>query len=155
MCVKKPRGLQYLTSAKFSDFLTPSPLSMSQISWFCSFRLLFGEPPPPPHRRRHIWKPPKREIVLGMVGSQSIHYTLRLCQNVIRSQTAWRLKMWNCAWNSTEWSVLSLARFDNVFPCELRGPAWAVGSYIISQSARGTFQNIIFKTLRQIGRLAL
>ena len=38
---------------------------------------------------------------------------------------------------------------------ELRGPAWAVGSYSISQSAGGTSQNIIFKTLRQIGRPAL
>ena len=42
-----------------------------------------------------------------------------------------------------------------VFPCELRGPAWAVGSYSISQSAGGTSQNIIFKTLQQIGRPAL
>ena len=41
------------------------------------------------------------------------------------------------------------------FPCELRGPAWAVGGYGISQSAGGTSQNIIFKTLRQIGRPAL
>ena len=30
----------------------------------------------------------------------------------------------------------------------------AVGSYSISQSVRGTSQNIIFKTLRQIGRPA-
>ena len=34
-------------------------------------------------------------------------------------------------------------------------PTWAVGSYGISQSAGGTSQNIIFKTLRQIGRPAL
>ena len=55
----------------------------------------------------------------------------------------------------TEWGVLSFARFCYVFPCELRGPALAVGSYSISQSARGTSQNIIFKTLRHIGRPAL
>ena len=36
------------------------------------------------------------------------------------------------------------------FSCELPGPAWAVGSYSSSQSAGGTSQNIIFKTLRQI-----
>ena len=55
----------------------------------------------------------------------------------------------------TERGVLYVARFCYVFPCELRGPIWAVGSYSISQSAGGTSQNIIFKTLRQIGRPAL
>ena len=30
---------------------------------------------------------------------------------------------------STELGVLSVARFCYVFACELRGPAWAVGSY--------------------------
>ena len=55
----------------------------------------------------------------------------------------------------TERGVLSVAGFCYVFPCELRGPPWAVGSYSISQSAGGTSQNIIFKTLRQIGRPAL
>ena len=45
----------------------------------------------------------------------------------------------------TEWGVLSVVRFCYVFPCELRGPAWAV--YSISQSAGGTSQNIIFKTM--------
>ena len=33
----------------------------------------------------------------------------------------------------TERGVLSVARFCYVFLCELRGPAWAVGSYSISQ----------------------
>ena len=51
--------------------------------------------------------------------------------------------------------ILSVARFCYVFPCELGGPAWAVGSYSVSQSAGGTSQNMIFKTLRQIGRPAL
>ena len=37
----------------------------------------------------------------------------------------------------------------------LPGPAWAVGSYSISQSAGGNSKNIFFKTLRQIGRPAL
>ena len=55
----------------------------------------------------------------------------------------------------TELGVLSVSRFCYVFPCELRGPAWAVGSYSISQSAGGNSQNIIFKTLRQIGCPAL
>ena len=37
--------MPYMTSAIFLDFLTPSsPLSLSQISWFCSFCLLFGDP---------------------------------------------------------------------------------------------------------------
>ena len=46
-------------------------------------------------------------------------------------------------------------RFCYVFPCELQGPAWAVGRYSSSQSAGETSQNIICKTLRQIGRPAL
>ena len=57
--------------------------------------------------------------------------------------------------HTTERGVPSVARFCYVFPCELRGPAWAVGSYSNSQSARGTSQNIIFKTLRRIGCPAL
>ena len=60
-----------------------------------------------------------------------------------------------CVKKSTERGVLSVARFCYVFPCELRRTAWAVGSYSISQSAEGTSQNIIFKTLRQIGRPTL
>ena len=48
--------------------------------------------------------------------------------------------------------LLSVTRFCYVFPCEWRGPARAVGSYSISQSAGGTSQNIIFKTLRQTGQ---
>ena len=48
-------------------------------------------------------------------------------------------------------SGASVTRFCYVFPCELRGPAWAVGSYSIGQSAGGTSQHIIIKTLRQIG----
>ena len=56
---------------------------------------------------------------------------------------------------STERGVLTVARFCHVFPCELRGPAWAVGSYSISKSVGGTSQNIIFKTLRLIGHPAL
>ena len=47
---------------------------------------------------------------------------------------------------NTEWGVLSVARFCYVFPCDLQGPARAVGSYSISQSAGGTSKNIIFKT---------
>ena len=56
---------------------------------------------------------------------------------------------------STERGVLSVAKFCFVFPYELRGPAWAVGSYSISQSAGETSQNITFKTLRQLGRPSL
>ena len=41
------------------------------------------------------------------------------------------------------------------FHVSCRGPAWALGSYNISQSAGGTSQKIIFKTLRQIGLPAL
>ena len=55
----------------------------------------------------------------------------------------------------TEWGVLSVARFCYVFQCELRGPAWAVGSYSISQHPEELPKNIIFKTLQQIGRPSL
>ena len=55
----------------------------------------------------------------------------------------------------TELFIWSVAMFCNVFRGELRGPAWAVGSYSISRSARETYQTIIFKTLRLIGRPAL
>ena len=41
------------------------------------------------------------------------------------------------------------------FPSELPGSARAVGSDSSSQSAGETSKNIIFKTLRQIGRPAL
>ena len=40
---------------------------------------------------------------------------------------------------STERGVLSVARFCYVFPCELRGPAWAEGSYSISHISRRNF----------------
>ena len=56
-------GLPYMMSAKFSDFLPP-PWSLSQISWFCSFSLVFGDPIPPTHCGRHILKPPKVNYVL-------------------------------------------------------------------------------------------
>ena len=60
--VTSVRGLSWMTSEFFFfDFLTPSPtpLSHTKISWFCSFCLLFGNPPPPTHYGRLIWKPPK------------------------------------------------------------------------------------------------
>ena len=41
--------------------------------------------------------------------------------------------------------------FVTVFLGELRGFAWAVGSYSSSQSDKGTSQKIIYKTLWQIG----
>ena len=47
----------------------------------------------------------------------------------------------------TERGVLSVVRFCYVFPCELGGPAWAVGSCSISQSAGELPKTIIFKTL--------
>ena len=52
------RGLPYMMSANCLYFWTPPPLSLSQISWLCSFCLLFGNPPPPTHFGRHVWKPP-------------------------------------------------------------------------------------------------
>ena len=58
------RGLPYVTSAKFSDFFYPLPqLLLSQISWFCSFHLLFGDNPSPTHCGRHIWKPPTWNVI--------------------------------------------------------------------------------------------
>ena len=45
--------------------------------------------------------------------------------------------------------------FCYIFRGELQGPAWAVGSYSVSQSAGGIYHYIIFKTLRQTRRIAL
>ena len=52
---------------------------------------------------------------------------------------------------TTERGCLSVARFSYVFQLELRGPAWAVGSYSMSQSAGGTSQIMICKTYVQSG----
>ena len=49
----------------------------------------------------------------------------------------------------TELFVRSVAMFCYVFQGKLRGPAWAVGSCSVSQSAGGMYHYIIFKTLRQ------
>ena len=57
-----------------------------------------------------------------------------------------RLKMFS----GTEQGALSVARFCYVFPCELRGPAWAVGS---GPPAGGTPQILVNKTSRMTGRL--
>ena len=43
----------------------------------------------------------------------------------------------------------------NVFLYELRGPAWAAGSYSVSQSAGGIYHYIICKTLQLTERIAL
>ena len=46
----------------------------------------------------------------------------------------------------TERGVLSVSKLCYVFPCELRGPAWAVGSYEISQLAKHYLQNLATDT---------
>ena len=56
---------------------------------------------------------------------------------------------------NTERFFPSVAMFCYGFQHNLRGPAWAVGSYSISPPADGTFQNFIFQTLRQMGRNVL
>ena len=42
---------------------------------------------------------------------------------------SWRESKWSLLVTCKEWGVLSVARFCHVFPCELWGPAWTVGSY--------------------------
>ena len=56
----------------------------------------------------------------------------------------------NIFFKCTERGCLSVTRFCYSFLSELRGPAWAVGTYSIGHSAGGTSQNMICKTLRQI-----
>ena len=51
--------------------------------------------------------------------------------------------------------IHSFAMFCYVFLCELRGPAWAVGSHSSSPPAGGIPQIIIFKTLWMTGWKAL
>ena len=41
-------GLQYMMSAKFSDFFTTPPVTVTK-QLICPFCLLFGYPPPPPN----------------------------------------------------------------------------------------------------------
>ena len=49
--------------------------------------------------------------------------------------------------------VPSFVRFCYDFLCELRGPAWAVGSYSSGPPAGGTFQNTLNKISRMKGHL--
>ena len=56
---------------------------------------------------------------------------------------------------TTERFFHSVARFCPGFQYNLRGPAWAVGSCSISLPAEGTFQDVIFQTLRLSGKNAL
>ena len=51
----------------------------------------------------------------------------------------------------TMWGVPSLVIFCYLFLSELRGPAWAVGSYSIGPPARGIFQNTFNKISGVIG----
>ena len=53
-----------------SDFLTPSPLSLLQIS----FRLLFGDLPPPTHCGRHICKLPKVRFSVMQTRISNVSY---------------------------------------------------------------------------------
>ena len=54
---------------KIFGFLDPLPsLSLSQISWFCSFLLLFGTPFPLTYCRRHIWKTPYFSVPTHEIG---------------------------------------------------------------------------------------
>ena len=52
----------------------------------------------------------------------------------------------------TECFFQSVAIFCREFQHNLRRPAWAVGSCSNSPSAKRTFQNVIFQTLRQTGK---
>ena len=60
----------------------------------------------------------------------------------------WVLWFWTGFFHSGAW-------FRHGFQYNLREPYWAVGSCSISPPAEGTFQNVIFKTLRQSGKNAL
>ena len=65
-----------ITMTRISQILvTPPPLSLSQISWFCSFHLLFGDPPPPPAADvMHIWKPPWGRRVSKKIKNKVNHF---------------------------------------------------------------------------------
>ena len=52
-----PRDHTYMTSATFLDIWTPSPFTLSQISLFFSFPLLFGDPLPHPVRTSYKYGP--------------------------------------------------------------------------------------------------
>ena len=62
----------------------------------------------------------------------------------------------NLLWSPcTEHFFHSVATFCPGFQYNLRGPAWEVGSCSISPPADGTFQDVIFQTLRLSGKNAL
>ena len=70
------RGLPLMTSAKFLDFLTPSPpcpqihaTSLTELPYFVCFST---NPPSPPWRGRHKWKPPN-----GTAAPRNISHELQ------------------------------------------------------------------------------
>ena len=70
------RGLPYMTS---TDFFYPLlPLSLSQISWFCSFCLIFGDPPPiHPLRTSYMEAPLVKWQMMWSKGCTQLYSVLR------------------------------------------------------------------------------
>ena len=73
------RGLPCMTSAKFSDFLTASPLVTVSYQLILFLSSTLCGPPPPTHCGLHIWKSPNHiEIRNVTVGhSAEVHGDLR------------------------------------------------------------------------------
>ena len=70
-----------MTSAKFSDFFTPSPHVTDQLILFLSSA--FWGPPPPTHCGHHIWKP------LNMDQVDSEHSIERLNELCYKNKVGW------------------------------------------------------------------
>ena len=62
--IRGVRGLPYMTSARFSNFFTPSPLVTVTNKLILFLSSAFWGPPPPTDCRRHIWKTPKKFLLI-------------------------------------------------------------------------------------------
>ena len=95
---RERRGLPYMTSANFFRFFDPlPPLSLSQISWFCSFCLLYGAPPPHSLRTSYMEapKPENQELSCDTWTSSTMNLYFssgrpRWWRDWDRGRTDWR-----------------------------------------------------------------
>ena len=126
------RGHVHMTSAKFSEFLTPSPpclhfgpIHISKFTQPPLLHLLLGYPPPPSHCRHHMYIPPyvtesdvdcpRAFRVYSLGGGCRLGYSriLRHCLEHFREPAlyfivicqVWHVALvceWGCVWNDCD-----------------------------------------------------
>ena len=77
---KKDLGASIYEIRKISELFDLLPLSLSQISWFGSFCLLFQDPPPPIHCGRHKWKLPREGLPFFPSFGSVLGYSFQSCE---------------------------------------------------------------------------